>query len=180
MYPGLTSRLATAKDATPLMYLINSSFRNDSTTEVFAKMDNAGFELVDLAEIDARIKDSQPNYAMIVAESPDGSLVGHCYVRKLDSESPLMGRLAVDVGWQNRGIGGQVVAYAESFVRREWALRKLAFSVLCTRAGMIAWYTRRGYQLTGKTEPFPYQHVESFLKPNFVFRLHGQGAGRRI
>ena len=157
---SITFRLATAQDAAPLVHLINASFRNDPTTEVFISAQNPTFVMTTLANIESKISD--PTYTVIVAADHDGTLIGHCSVRKLDAERAWLGLLAVSVDSQNRGIGGQVVAYAERFVRREWGSRRMTFSVVCTRAGLIAWYTHRGYRLTGESEAFPYEHHDDW------------------
>ncbi|KAK0624289.1 acyl-CoA N-acyltransferase [Immersiella caudata] len=175
----LTFRIAKTDDAVPLVDLINASFRNDPTTEVFVKSDHSSFEMIDLPSIESKMSD--PNCARLVAAAPDGSLIGHCYVRKVDPETAWMGLLAIDVASQNRGLGCRMVRYAEDFVRREWASRKLTFNVVCTRAGLIEWYTHRGYRLTGESEPFPYEHAgnwEGLLRNDlhFVFMDKDLGA----
>ena len=78
-------------------------------------------------------------------------------MRQLEDGGAWFGMLAVDVGNQNRGLGSQVLAYAERYVRREWGARRMGFDVVCTREGLIAWYMHRGYRATGERRPFPYE-----------------------
>ncbi|KAJ9138220.1 hypothetical protein NKR23_g8712 [Pleurostoma richardsiae] len=149
-------RLATIEDVAKLETLINTAFRNDTTTQVFLSADHARIDVTDVPSIEAKI--AQPDCAVLVATDPDGTLVAHCSVRKLEDGRAWFGMLAVDVRSQSRGLGSQVIAYAENYARREWGARRLEFDVVCTRADLIAWYTRQGYRATGETKPFPYDH----------------------
>lgn len=151
---SLNFRLATKEDAARLETLINTAFRADNTTQVFLSPDHASIDVTDVPSITAKI--AQPDCAVLVATNPDGALVAHCSVRKLDKSRAWLGLLAVDVGSQSRGLGSQALAYAEQYARREWGFTRMEFDVVCTRAELIAWYTRRGYQATGETTPFPY------------------------
>ncbi|KAK4446164.1 acyl-CoA N-acyltransferase [Podospora aff. communis PSN243] len=153
----ITFRIATSNDVDPLVHLINASFRNDPTAEVFVQTDHSDFQMVDRPNVESKVSD--PNCACLVAADTGGSLIGHCYVRKLDAETAWLGLLAVDVASQNRGLGGRIVKHAEDFVSRQWGSRKLTFNVVGARAGLIEWYKHRGYRLTGESEPFPYEHA---------------------
>jgi ribosomal protein S18 acetylase RimI-like enzyme len=64
--------------------------------------------------------------------------------------------LAVRPGLQDAGIGRQMLEYAEAQAKARGA-RLARMTVVSVRTGLIAWYQRRGYQLTGETEPFPYE-----------------------
>ncbi|KAI8623776.1 acetyltransferase [Xylariaceae sp. FL1651] len=152
---SLDFRLATVEDAVPLERLINTAFRNDKTTQVFLSADHANIDVTNVGAITAKIR--QPGCAVLAAsDTSTGAIVAHCSVRKLDDGRAWFGMLAVDVGCQNRGLGSQVLAWAEDYARREWGSRRLEFDVVNTRAELIAWYGHRGYQTTGKTKPFPY------------------------
>ncbi len=63
--------------------------------------------------------------------------------------------LAVRPGLQAGGLGRQMLEYAEMQGRARGA-RLARMTVVSVRTGLIAWYLRRGYLLTGETEPFPY------------------------
>ena len=56
----------------------------------------------------------------------------------------------------------------------------MEFSVVNTRAELIAWYARRGYQPTGATEPFPYESHpgwEGLLRGDLHFVVFGKELG---
>ncbi|KAI3324888.1 acetyltransferase [Xylariaceae sp. AK1471] len=157
MTGSLNFRLAAVEDAIPLERLINTAFRDDKTTQVFLSADHASIDVVDVPSIITKI--NQPDCAVLAATDPStGAIVAHCAVRKLDDNRAWFGMLAVDVGFQKRGVGSQVIAWAERYARREWGSPRMEFDVVNTRAELIAWYKHRGYQLTGETTPFPYDH----------------------
>jgi ribosomal protein S18 acetylase RimI-like enzyme len=66
-----------------------------------------------------------------------------------------LGSLAVDTAAQSGGIGGQVLAAAEAYVRAHGGTR-IRMQVIGQRDSLIAWYERRGFTRTGRSAPFPY------------------------
>jgi ribosomal protein S18 acetylase RimI-like enzyme len=66
-----------------------------------------------------------------------------------------LGLLTVRPDLQNRQLGRTLLAAAEEFARERGG-RRIRMTVLQVRDTLIAWYLRRGYRLTGETEPFPY------------------------
>lgn len=153
---SLNFRLAAKEDAVPLERLINTAFRDDRTTQVFLSADHARIDVTSVSGVEAKI--AQPDCAVLVGTGPDGALLTHCSVRKVGETGAWFGMLAVDVGAQRCGLGSQVLAYAEQYARREWGSTRMEMDVVSTRAELIAWYGKRGYQATGETTPFPYDH----------------------
>ncbi|KAH7353163.1 acyl-CoA N-acyltransferase [Pyrenochaeta sp. MPI-SDFR-AT-0127] len=153
---NLTFRLATEDDAVPLERLINTAFRDDKTTQVFLSTDHASIDVTSAKQIQAKI--CQPDCAVYVATDSVGTLLAHGSVRKFDTNCAWFGMLAVDVNHQNRGLGRKVLAYAENYAMDIWGSARMKFDVVSTRAELIAWYKRQGYQETGETTPFPYEH----------------------
>ena len=74
-----------------------------------------------------------------------------------------LGLLAVRPDMQAKQLGRAILAAAEGFAKQRGA-RRIHMTVLHVRAPLIAWYQRRGYRLTGETEPFPYGD-ERFGRP---------------
>lgn len=157
---NLTFRLATEDDAVALERLINTAFQDDKTTQVFLSTDHASIDVTSVEEIQAKI--SQPNSAVYVVTDSVGTLLAHGSVRKLDTSCAWFGMLAVDVNHQNQGLGGKVLAYAENYALDRWDSARMKFDVVNTRADLIAWYKRRGYQETGETTPFPYKYHDNW------------------
>jgi GNAT superfamily N-acetyltransferase len=152
----LNFRLATVEDAAKLEHLINEAFRNDFTTQVFLSADHASVDVTNIPSIIAKI--AQPDTVVLACINPDDTIVAHCSIRKIGETCAWFGLLAVDLLYQRRGVGSRVLAYAESFARKEWQSKRMEFDVVCTRAELIAWYQNQGYQATGETKPFPYEY----------------------
>ena len=55
----------------------------------------------------------------------------------------------------SEGLGRTLLSKAEDYVREQGAAC-VQMTVIALRHGLIAWYERRGYRRTGKSEPFPY------------------------
>ncbi|KAK0716124.1 acyl-CoA N-acyltransferase, partial [Lasiosphaeris hirsuta] len=175
----LTFRVATPADAAELTALINTSFRNDPTTDVFLSADRTGIDVVDEKAILALL--ARPETAVLaVTDGP--TIVAHGFVRK-QPESPSaawFGLLAVAVDRQREGIGARVVRWAEAYARREWGAARLEFDVVNTRAALIRWYERQGYARTGETRAFPYDHHgawEGVLRGDLAFVVFGRELG---
>jgi ribosomal protein S18 acetylase RimI-like enzyme len=66
-----------------------------------------------------------------------------------------LGMLTVDPRRQAEGLGRTLLSKAEDYVREQGAAC-VQMTVIALRHGLIAWYERRGYRRTGKSEPFPY------------------------
>lgn len=70
-----------------------------------------------------------------------------------------IGMFAVHPDLQGQGIGDVVLNAAETFAMRhfgsEQAPCRLTMSILNHRPELLAYYQRRGYQLTGESMPFP-------------------------
>ncbi|CAN8098414.1 unnamed protein product [Discula destructiva] len=174
---SLKFRRATVQDAAALETLINIAFRDDHTTEVFLSTDHSTIDVTSAASIAAKI--AQPDTAVLVVEDlDDGALVAHCSVRLMeDGSTAWFGLLAVDVDRKNQGLGSQVLAYAEDYAYRELGARRMEFDVVNTRVTLRAWYTKRGYSLTGQRLPFPYGgHGEwhGVLRDDLEFVLFGK------
>lgn len=92
---------------------------------------------------------------MLWRDEASCELLGTVWLEPKSAETWYLGLLTVRPGLQNQGMGRQLLAAAESDVRERGASR-VRMTVLNVRAGLIAWYERRGYALTGESEEFPY------------------------
>lgn len=175
--PSVRFRTATVQDAPAIADLINTAFRNDGTTQVFLAIDHANIDMTSAAAVAAKI--AQPNTAILVAEAvDDGAIVAHCSMRLMeDGKTAWFEQLAVDVRRKSRGLGGQVLAHAECYAREKLGARRMEFDVVNTRVELRAWYTKRGYSLTGKTAPFPYAFHgdwQGVMRDDLEFVLFGK------
>ena len=85
----------------------------------------------------------------------DEDLVGSVVVGR-DGNTASFGMLAVAPTRQGAGTGRRVLQDVEDWVSIHWKSRRMRMKVIAQRAELIAWYERRGYRLTGESEPFYY------------------------
>jgi GNAT superfamily N-acetyltransferase len=81
-----------------------------------------------------------------------------------------LGMLTVRPDRQGGGAGGQLLDAAEVEARALGAER-IRMTVVNVRDGLIAWYERRGYRLTGEVLPFPYDDLRfgAPTRPDLTF-----------
>jgi ribosomal protein S18 acetylase RimI-like enzyme len=96
-------------------------------------------------------------------EEPDGALLGTVWLEPKEDDVWYLGLLTVRPDLQSRQRGRALLAAAEGFAKERGAHR-IRMSVVNVRAALISWYERRGYILTGETQPFPYGD-ERFGRP---------------
>lgn len=76
-----------------------------------------------------------------------------------DKSRAYIGMFAVHPELQGQGIGHQMLQAAETFANRHLQSRvqpsRITMSILNHRPELLAYYERRGYQLTGASMPFP-------------------------
>ena len=92
-----------------------------------------------------------------------GMLLGCVWLEPFGDGVWYLGLLAVQPYQQKRQLGRSLLTASEDFVREHGA-RRIRMTVVNVRDALIAWYQRRGYALTGETQPFPYGD-ERFGKP---------------
>jgi GNAT superfamily N-acetyltransferase len=97
------------------------------------------------------------------ADLAHGQLLGTVWLEPEDENVWYLGLLTVRPDVQNRQLGRALLAAAEAYAKDAGG-RKIRMTVVNVRATLIAWYERRGYVLTGESEPFPYGD-ERFGKP---------------
>ena len=93
----------------------------------------------------------------VVVARDDGRLVGSIRTRQLDSETGWFGVLAVDQTQGRRGIGGRLVAFAESRAMLAGASRMQLELLVPGQAHehtdrLATWYGRLGYQETERRD----------------------------
>ncbi|WP_267222833.1 GNAT family N-acetyltransferase [Dyella silvae] len=149
----LTFRAATVHDVAAIVTLVESAYRGESgqrgwTTET---------HLLDGQRTDAESVEGligRDGNIILLAEQ-NGELVACCHVERQDAAG-YFGMFAVNPVLQRAGLGRAVLAEAERVAKKEWQATSMRMSVIEQREELIAWYERRGYQLTGETRPFPY------------------------
>jgi ribosomal protein S18 acetylase RimI-like enzyme len=95
-----------------------------------------------------------------------GELVG-CVLIEKHGDDGYFGMFSVDPRVQTGGVGKALLAEAEQSVRDRWGAKGMTAVVINLRENLIAWYERRGYALTGRTEPFPFHEHSGALRTDF-------------
>lgn len=98
--------------------------------------------------------ETKPDAALLVWRTAE-DIQGCVWLQPLSEDVWYVGSLTVDPRRQNAGLGRQLLAASEQWVRERGG-RAIRMSVVNVRDSLIAWYARRGYQPNGETEPFPY------------------------
>jgi ribosomal protein S18 acetylase RimI-like enzyme len=93
----------------------------------------------------------------------DGALMGTVWLEPQKDDLWYLGLLTVRPDMQNRQLGRSLLEAAERHAK-EHGGRRIRMTVVNVRDTLIAWYQRRGYAMTGESEPFPYGD-ERFGKP---------------
>jgi ribosomal protein S18 acetylase RimI-like enzyme len=102
-------------------------------------------------------------YLLTYRDDLDGALLGTVLLDPKKDGVWYLGLLTVRPDLQNRQLGRTLLSAAESFAKERGA-RRIRMTVVNLRDALIAWYERRGYTLTGESQPFPYDD-ERFGRP---------------
>jgi ribosomal protein S18 acetylase RimI-like enzyme len=148
---ALTFRAAAQADVDGLAAFVNAAYRGDSSKRGWTtEADLLDGQRTDEGKLAEMIADGRVELGF----DGDGLLAACVYLRKEASGDCYLGMLTVDPGRQNEGLGRSMLAHAEQVARASGCAR-MRMTVIDLREELIAWYERRGYARTGKTEPFP-------------------------
>jgi predicted N-acetyltransferase YhbS len=145
--------MATEADIPALHRLIERAYRGDSARKGWThEADLLGGQRTDIEALAALLAD--PGQRMIVA-NVDGTLVGCVQIASAAKGGAYLGHLSVDPEIQGGGLGRRLVCAAESAAVEIFNADTMEMTVIRQRIGLIDWYRRLGYILTGETRPFP-------------------------
>jgi ribosomal protein S18 acetylase RimI-like enzyme len=144
---------AKTEDIPALVKLLNSAYRGDDskkgwTTEAHLL---AGDLRTDAANLNELMQ--APGAVFLKYVNKEDSLGGCVFLQK-KAHRLYLGMLSVSPWMQAQGIGKQLMAAAEEYAK-DRQCTSIFMKVISVRDELIAWYERKGYSRTGKTEPFP-------------------------
>lgn len=146
-------RDATLSDVADLVALIESAYRGEvSRAGWTTEADLLDGQRTDEREMAQIVRG--PRSRVRMAEQA-GRLVA-CVRIDDAGDAGYIGMVSVQPALQAGGIGRILLAEAERIIREELRISRARMTVIAQRDTLIAWYTRRGYTVTGKREPFPY------------------------
>jgi GNAT superfamily N-acetyltransferase len=149
----ISFRPAAAADAPAVVALVNSGYRGESSKRGWTtEADLLGGQRTDDDKMREMI--AAEGSRVELAFAADGALLGCVNLRQEPDGSCYLGMLTVDPARQAGGLGKEIMVRSEALAR-EWGCARMRMTVISVRAELIAFYERRGYAKTGKTEPFP-------------------------
>lgn len=149
----LTFRPAQAADAARVAALVNSGYRGESSKKGWTtEADILGGQRTDADKVREMIAAAGSRVELAFSE---GDALAACvHLKKEADGSCYLGMLTVDPARQAGGLGKELMARSEELARG-WGCARMRMTVISVRAELIAYYERRGYRRTGRTEPFP-------------------------
>jgi GNAT superfamily N-acetyltransferase len=100
---------------------------------------------------------------LVYRDQPGGPLLGSVWLQAREDGVWYLGLLTIRPDLQKRQLGRELLAAAEDYAKARGG-HHMRMTVVNLRDTLIAWYVRRGYVLTGETQPFPYGD-DRFGKP---------------
>ncbi len=158
----LTVREAAPADAERITELIESAYRGHSSRQGWTtEADLLDGQRTDLAAVRDAL--AHADIRLLIATSSEDVLLGCCQIERRGKRKAYFGSFAVRPQRQNTGLGKALLAAAESAAGAQWGVTTMEMTVIAQRSELIAWYLRRGYELTGETRPFPYDDERAGL-----------------
>jgi len=146
-------RLATPADLELLHDLVHRAYRGDSARQGWThEADLLDGQRTDRDALAAMLGDRSQR--LLVAEA-GGRLIGCVQVADQGRGTAYLGMLSVDPAVQTGGLGRQLIAAAEREAVEAFGASRMEMTVIRQRTELVAYYERRGYQLTGEERPFP-------------------------
>jgi ribosomal protein S18 acetylase RimI-like enzyme len=165
---ALRVREASLADAESINDLIESAYRGDVSRQGWTtEADLLDGQRTDLEAVRAAL--SRDDVRLLIATSADQTsgasevLLGCCQIERRPPRGAYFGSFAVRPDRQNLGMGKTLLAAAERTASALWQANVMEMTVIAQRTELIAWYQRRGYELTGQTRPFPYDNARAGL-----------------
>jgi ribosomal protein S18 acetylase RimI-like enzyme len=151
---------AAKSDYPEIFELVNAAYRG--TGDDSARSWNQEIGILEGTRTDESLlqeEASAPGAHLLIHRDPeDKSILGTVLLVPGDDDSWYLGMFTVRPALQNRQLGRTLLSAAEDFARERGA-SSIQMGVLNVRETLIAWYERRGYKRTGKTEPFHYDDI---------------------
>ena len=150
---GPTTRIATLDDLPALHRLIERAYRGETAKVGWTnEADLLDGQRTDVEELTEILTD--PARIVLLAEDARVLVAGLQLVDE-GGGTTYLGMLSVEPERQAGGLGRFMIAAAEVEAVARFGADTMRMTVIRQRPELIAWYERRGYALTGETEPFP-------------------------
>lgn len=152
---SISCTVAQIADAPEIAHLVNRAYRGEvSRAGWTTEADLLEGQRTDQEAISAYIND--PTQVILVARPNDRPEIVGCVNLQQRADRAYLGMLTVNPLMQNSGLGKWLLTEAEIWSQANWLTKYIEMTVIHRRRELIDWYVRRGYQLTGETQAFPY------------------------
>jgi GNAT superfamily N-acetyltransferase len=149
----LRFRFATFEDVPAIVQLVESAYRGPASRRGWTtEAELLDGQRTDAAEVGELLQDLAARLILAL----DEGLVASIAVRRTDAGLAHIGMFAVSPERQAGGVGRALLAEAERVGAEVLGCATGEMTVIRQRDTLLAWYARRGWSLTGETEPFPY------------------------
>lgn len=155
---------ATFADLPAVAALVNAAYRGESARQGWTHeadylvnpRTNVGMLADDLARTGVRL---------LVVRDNGGGVLGCVQLEPAGDDAWYLGMLTVRPDLQAAQLGRSILAETEALARLA-GVRRMRMTVVGRRDTLIAWYQRRGYVLTGETQPFAFAGE---VRPDLTF-----------
>jgi len=147
-------KAATEADLPEIVELTNWAYRGTGEVASWTVESYLAGQRTNAAALAADLA-SKPDAQLLLWRDEAGELLGHVWLEPVSAAAWYLGLLSVRPDRQDQKLGRTLLTAAEDFARARGVTR-MRMRVINVRDTLIAWYERRGYVLTGETEPFPY------------------------
>ncbi len=152
MNNNISISVVTDTDIIELVQLVNSAYRGISSKKGWTtEADLLEGVRTDPDTLSEQLKHSDQTF--LKAIDPSRKIIG-CVGLQKKKDILYLGMLTVQPDIQATGIGKKLLIAAEEFAINH-AIYCIEMTVISVRHELIAWYQRRGYQLTGEKRAFP-------------------------
>lgn len=139
-----------------LAALVNSAYRGELAQKGWTSESYLlGGQRTDEASLRADLADNPGSTLLTLRDTEDAKAHACVWVQPGEDDAWYVGMVTVSPLRQAGGVGRTMLEAAEAYAKDRGATR-MTMTVISVRDTLIAWYERRGYRLTGDTEPFPY------------------------
>ncbi len=136
--------------------LVNSAYRGELATKGWTSESYLlGGQRTDEASLRADLAASPGSTILTLRDAEGETPYASVWIQPSEDDAWYVGMVTVSPLRQDGGLGRTMLEAAEAYARERGG-KTLEMTVISVRDTLIAWYERRGYRLTGKTEPFPY------------------------
>ena len=139
-----------------LAVLVNSAYRGELAQKGWTSESYLlGGQRTDEDSLRADLAASPGSTLLTLRDAEDAKAHACVWLQPGEGDDWYVGMVTVSPLRQAGGIGRTMLEAAESYAKERGG-KRMTMTVISVRDTLIAWYERRGYRLTGETEPFPY------------------------